>query len=74
MLIYFYEELLRSLNERKALCSDRLLSGSFDNFEEYKFFVGKFKGLKESEEAIRDAYKKMNEPKLYKEERIVNID
>lgn len=74
MLIYFYEGLLRSLNERRNLCIDRILSGSFDSFEDYKLFVGKLKGLKESEEIIREAYKKMNEPKPFMEERRVSIE
>lgn len=74
MLIYFYEGLLRSLNERRNLCTDRILSGSFDSFEDYKLFVGKLKGLKESEEIIRESYKKMNEPKPFMEERRVSIE
>jgi hypothetical protein len=74
LLIYFYEGLLKALNERKALCTDRIISGVFESFEEYKLFVGKLKGLKESEEVIREAYKKMNEPKPFMEERRVIIE
>jgi len=61
MNIKFIENLLLRIRERQKVCSDRLLSGSCQTFEEYRGSIGKLQGLKEAEEVIRKLYKETYE-------------
>jgi len=59
MLIKFYEQLLSDIRDRRSIISGRLLAGNFDTFEEYKKVSGKFNGLEEAEQIIKNLYKDM---------------
>jgi len=63
----FHENLLDALRKSMQAYSERILSGSFSTFEEYKSCAGRLHGLKEAEHIIQKTYKDMYEiiPKSY---------
>lgn len=69
MVPNFYENLLGNLRKSQQAYSDRILSGSFSTFDEYKSCTGRYLGLKEAEYIIQETYKNTYEliPKSYLE-------
>lgn len=69
MIPNFYESLLDNLRKSQQAYGDRILSGSFSTFDEYKSYTGRYHGLKEAEYIIQETYKKTYEiiPKSYLE-------
>lgn len=59
MDIKFYENLLFRIRDRRSVLTERLISGTFETFDDYKLFVGKVKGLDEAELIIRLLFKDM---------------
>jgi hypothetical protein len=47
------------MQEKRSFLIERLLSGSFDSFEEYKFISGKLKGMNDSWNIFINLYKDM---------------
>jgi hypothetical protein len=62
LLLNYCETLLTQIRERQKIYSERLCSGAFLTFEEYKFVSGILKGLKESEILTVNLYKNIFEP------------
>ena len=61
MVIKFYEELLLRIRKRQLLAEERLTTGSFQSFEDYKNVVGLLEGLKSCEKITKDLYQAMFE-------------
>ena len=56
MVIKFCEELLAKIRASQISYAERLTSGTFKNFEEYKHYVGKLDGLKQAECIVQTVY------------------
>ena len=56
MLIKFCEKLLAKIRETQVSYAERLTSGTFKNFEEYRHYVGKLEGMKEAEDIVKTVY------------------
>lgn len=63
MLLNFCETFLKQVRERQEIYKNRLCSGAFHDFEEYKFVAGILKGLSESEILMANLYKNIFELK-----------
>lgn len=63
MLLKYVENLLVKIRERQTVVAERLTSGAFKEFCEYKETVGFLNGLKESEELAMKAYASLVETK-----------
>lgn len=61
MLEKFCENFLIKLRDSQTEYSNRLLSGSFKTFDEYRFIAGIHKGLVECESMVKGVYKDMVE-------------
>ena len=72
MVISFCEELLKRVRERRAVYVDRLSSGTFQTLEDYKFIVGKLKGVEEMESEVKKLYSDMFEPRNGRTEEGIN--
>lgn len=57
MILKFYETALDRLRSRREVFSNRLLEGSITKLGEYKFVVGKYKGLNEAEIILKQLYR-----------------
>lgn len=64
MVIKFCEELLLRLKNRQALIEERLISGNFERFEEYKKFSGISEGLRDAEKILKQLYQDMYDSKI----------
>lgn len=49
------------MRDRRSMVEGRLLSGSFNNLEDYKYMVGKLKGISEVENITLELFKNFNE-------------
>ena len=56
-LEYFLEDIFSRCRKEMAKISDKVMSGTLKDFEEYRFYAGKFKGLKESMVIVNEVYK-----------------
>jgi hypothetical protein len=68
MNLRFCENLLVRIRERQGVYADRILSGTFDKIEDYKFVVGKWQAMREAEEIICRLYKDMFDTKYLSKE------
>jgi hypothetical protein len=67
MITSFFQGVIRCIEEKKSLFSNKLLSGSFQTFEDYKLNAGIYRGILESEMILREIYKSMFETKNFGE-------
>jgi hypothetical protein len=63
----FYERVLLEVRERQNSYQERIMTGSLSP-DEYKMMAGKFLGLRESEDAVKEAYRSLFEDRIKKEE------
>lgn len=56
----FYEVLLSKIREKRSRVEERLLNGSFDKLEDYKFVVGRLKEIEEMEVLTLELFKTFN--------------
>jgi hypothetical protein len=51
--------LLSRIRERRSAATERVINGSFDKLEDYKYIVGKLKGLEEMESLTMELFKSL---------------
>lgn len=69
-MLHFYQNLLEAIRDRQKMSSERVLSGVFTTFEEYKLTVGRLKGLMDAENIIKSVFSKMTETKTVYDARL----
>lgn len=57
MLIDFFNKFVYQLESLKGGYVNRILSGSFDSLDDYKFVAGKLNGIEEARELFKIVYK-----------------
>ena len=57
MFSVFYLEFIKKIEDRKKFHSEKILDGSCNTLESYRFAIGKIKGLEESLEILKSLYK-----------------
>lgn len=56
-----YESLLTKLKDNKAVNENLILTGAVSDFTEYKYILGRLKGILESIEMLEELFKKGEE-------------
>lgn len=58
---YFIENYLLKSRAKQASYQEKICTGNLKDFEEYRFYSGKLKGLMEADEIMKSTYKSLFE-------------
>jgi hypothetical protein len=58
---YFVEKYLEKSRAKQSSCKDKICAGNLKDFEEYRFYSGKLKGLMEADEIMKSTYRSLFE-------------
>lgn len=56
-----YERLMKQLKEHKTDVENALLTSNIKDFNDYKYAVGRIRGLQDSLEILRETFKRAND-------------
>lgn len=58
---YFIESYLIKSKSKQSSCQEKICSGNLKDYEEYRFYSGKLKGLIEADDIMKSIYRSLFE-------------